>query len=139
MKPQGSFPASISRARDVIDFWLSRFPRLYLFVEHFRHWVNWDKRIYLSVINPGDVVLDIGANTGTHTVMLSHLVGMSGSVLAFEPVPANFERLRETLGRRLRFPNVGSFQMAVGNPASGRQEALIRSPGDDFTQASLKV
>lgn len=139
MKPQGSFPGSISHARDVIDFWLTRFPRLYLYVDRFRHWINWDKRLYLSLIKPGSIVLDIGANTGTHTVMFSHLVGKSGRVLAFEPVPASFERLRETLRRRSRFSNVSTFQLAVGNPASRRQETVIRVPGDDLTWASLKI
>jgi FkbM family methyltransferase len=139
MKPEGSFPGSISHAKDVIDFWLTRFPRLYLYVERFRHWINWDKRLYLSLIKPGSIVIDIGAHTGTHTVMFSHLVGKSGRVLAFEPVPESFERLRETLRRRSRFSNVSIFRMAVGNPGPGPKETVIRIPGDDLTQASLKI
>lgn len=36
-------------------------------------------------IRPGDVVLDVGANIGTHTVPLCQAVGPDGRVLAFEP------------------------------------------------------
>ncbi|MEX2110694.1 MAG: FkbM family methyltransferase [Gemmatimonadaceae bacterium] len=139
MKPYGSFPRDISPARDLIDFWLTRMPRLYTQVERFRHWINWDKRLYLSLINPGDVVLDIGANTGTHTVIFSHLVGKSGKVLAFEPVPASFERLQANLARRSRFANVSAFQVAIGNPASRHEGTTIIVPGEDPTQASLRV
>jgi FkbM family methyltransferase len=60
-------------------------------------------------------------------------------VLAFEPVPASFERLQETLRKRSRFPNVSTFQLAVGNPGSHRQETIIRIPGGDLTQASLRI
>lgn len=139
MRPEGSFPPSISPAKDAIDFWLTRMPRLYLYVERLRHWINWDKRLYLSFIKPGSIVLDIGANVGAHTVMFSHLVGTSGRVLAFEPVPASFERLLESLRKRSRFSNVTTFQMAVGDPRSGREETVIRIPGDDLTQASLQI
>src|ERR1700761_4651312 len=38
--------------------------------------------------------VDIGANIGLHTTLLSQLVGESGQVYAFEPVPANLELLR---------------------------------------------
>lgn len=139
MKRYGSFPASISPIKDAIDFWLTRFPRAYLYFDRFRDWINWDKRLYLSLIEPGSVVLDIGANIGTHTVMFSHLVGKSGRVLSFEPVPASFERLVENLEKRSRFANVTTFQLAVGNPASNREEAVMRIPGDDLTQASLRI
>lgn len=38
-----------------------------------------------KLVHPGDVVLDIGANVGLHTAMLSRRVG-DGRVIAFEPV-----------------------------------------------------
>lgn len=39
------------------------------------------------LVGPGDVVLDIGANIGCHTLPISRLVGMSGRVISFEPMP----------------------------------------------------
>jgi FkbM family methyltransferase len=133
----GSFPHTIPFHRELIDYWLTRVPRLYLSVELRRRWINWDKRVYLSFVRRGDVVLDVGANVGTHTVFLSHLVGQNGRVIAVEPVPRSFEQLQEMIRRRSRFPNVLALRLALGDPVSPRTEALISVPGDDFTQASL--
>jgi FkbM family methyltransferase len=44
-------------------------------------------------VGDGDWVLDIGANVGHYTGRLSELVGASGRVIAFEPVPQTFELL----------------------------------------------
>src|SRR3989344_4118176 len=45
-------------------------------------------------LREGDVFLDAGANVGYHTALGAGFVGKSGSVHAFEPVPAYFEKLR---------------------------------------------
>ena len=45
-------------------------------------------------IRPGMVVYDVGANVGYISLMLARAVGESGRVLAFEPLPANAERIR---------------------------------------------
>ena len=42
-------------------------------------------RSYETLIREGDVVLDIGANVGAHTLPLAQLVGKTGHVYAFEP------------------------------------------------------
>jgi FkbM family methyltransferase len=42
-------------------------------------------RRYAQLIKEGDVVLDIGANIGAHTLPLAQLVGASGKVFSFEP------------------------------------------------------
>jgi FkbM family methyltransferase len=48
-------------------------------------------------LKPGDVFYDIGANIGFFTVLAAHLVGKSGCVYAFEPVPENAQRIRHNL------------------------------------------
>jgi FkbM family methyltransferase len=133
----GSYQTSLPYHKDALDYWLTRFPRLYLLVEQYREWENWDKRVYLSFIQSGNTILDIGANVGAHTIAFSRLVGKEGTVLAFEPVPANFDRLRETVRRRSRAANIRLFQLAVGDPGFPNEPALIKVPGDDFSQASL--
>ena len=135
----GSLQRDLPFFKDLVDYRLTRFPRLYLLVERFRNWINWDKRVYLSFVRRGDVVLDIGANVGSHAVFLSHLVGGEGKVLAFEPLAPNIDALKETLRRRSRALNVSIFQLAVGNPSKPGQVVGIRVPGDDFTQASLRL
>jgi FkbM family methyltransferase len=135
----GSFQRELPFFKDVLDYRLTAYPRLYLFVERFREWINWDKRVYLSFVRRGNVVLDVGANVGTHAVFLSHLVREDGRVLAFEPLAPNVDALRETIRLRSRISNISISQQAVGNPGKAHQEVLIRAPGDDLTQASLRL
>jgi FkbM family methyltransferase len=137
-KRLGSLQRDLSFFKDFVDYRLTGYPRLYLVVERLRRWVNWDKRVYLSFVRPGDVVLDVGANVGAHTVFLSHLVRNDGRVLAFEPLALNIDALRHTISRRSRIPNIRVFELAVGNPATAREEVVMRVPGEDLTQASLR-
>ena len=48
----------------------------------------------LNEVRPGDVVWDVGANVGFYTRRFLDRVGPTGSVVAFEPVPACYEILR---------------------------------------------
>ena len=41
-------------------------------------------------VTRGDWALDIGANVGHYTARLSEIVGISGRVITFEPVPETF-------------------------------------------------
>lgn len=134
----GSLRGDLSGYKDQGDFWLTRVPGLYLAIERYREWVNWDKRVYLSFIRPGDVVLDVGANVGAHTVFFSHLAGPHGRVLSFEPIPENVGAMHALLARRARFDNVTVVQAAVGNPGDA-DTAVLRVPGKDSTQASLQL
>lgn len=135
----GTLQRDLPPLKDAIDYQLTKAPSLYLFIERFREWVNWDKRVYLSFVRPGDIVLDVGANVGAHTVFLSHLVGKRGRVLAFEPLPANIDALKETVRRRTRHPNIAILPVAVGNSVLHEGRVTLKIPGDDFTQASLAL
>jgi FkbM family methyltransferase len=135
----GTLQRDLPIFKDFIDYRLTRFPRLYLFIERFREWINWDKRVYLSFVQRGDTVLDVGANVGAHAVFLSHLVGEKGKVLAFEPLPPNVEAISETMRKRSRIDNISVLQLAVGNPAEAGRPVVIRAPADDLTQASLQL
>lgn len=46
-----------------------------------------------SLLATGDWTIDVGANVGHYTLRLSEIVGASGRVIAFEPVPSTFELL----------------------------------------------
>lgn len=50
-----------------------------------------------GVIKPGDTVLDIGAGSGTDTILASRLAGPQGKVWAVDITPEMVARLRETL------------------------------------------
>lgn len=50
-----------------------------------------------EVIRPGDVVLDIGAGSGTDALLASRLVGETGKVWALDITPPMLDRLKTTL------------------------------------------
>jgi FkbM family methyltransferase len=70
--------------------------------------------LLLTLIKPGDTVVDVGANIGLHTLHLSRAVGPNGRVLAFEPDPSNFALLAENLHNN-ECVNVTAFPWALGN------------------------
>lgn len=54
-------------------------------------------KILARLVRPGDVAIDVGANFGWFAVQLARLVGPTGQVHAFEPVPFIHELARENL------------------------------------------
>lgn len=50
-----------------------------------------------KLVKPGDVVFDIGANIGSHTLGLARSVGATGRVYAFEPSDFAFAKLKRNL------------------------------------------
>ncbi|MDQ3025078.1 MAG: FkbM family methyltransferase [Pseudomonadota bacterium] len=52
--------------------------------------------LYCKVVTSGEVVWDLGANTGIHSMLFSRLVGDKGTVVAFEPLEINVEEIRQT-------------------------------------------
>lgn len=63
-------------------------------------------------VHSGDVVLDIGANVGTYTKVLSEWVGPEGQVHALEPVPETFGYLFNNV-QRLGLKNVFCYNVAA--------------------------
>ena len=55
------------------------------------------QRIIRKHVQPGMVVLDIGANVGFFTLMFSRAIGSKGTVFAFEPIPLTFATLQQNL------------------------------------------
>src|SRR5438105_15799803 len=52
-------------------------------------WERGAQAVYDCFVRKGDVVYDLGANTGLHSLLFSRLVGQTGSVYAFQPVVEN--------------------------------------------------
>jgi FkbM family methyltransferase len=76
---------------------------------------EYDKqRLLEQVIQPGSVVFDLGAHVGFHTLLASVLVGSSGKVFAFEPMPKNLRYLKEHL-RLNQIANVTVIEAAVSD------------------------
>lgn len=56
-----------------------------------------ETKLVRSILNEGDVFIDVGANIGWYSVHAAKLVGEKGQVVAFEPEPNNLELLRKNL------------------------------------------
>ncbi len=54
-------------------------------------------RVLASLLQPGGVFIDLGANQGEFTVFAAHLVGKDGRVFAFEPSPMMQQRLSKNI------------------------------------------
>jgi FkbM family methyltransferase len=69
-----------------------------------------------SLISAGDWVIDVGANVGHYTKRFSELVGTTGRVIAFEPVPETFALLAANL-QTLSTSNVTLINVAASDKA----------------------
>ena len=84
-------------------------------------------RVVRHLAGPGQVWLDVGANAGFYTVLLSRLLGPTGSVHAFEPNPAMAARLRRSLALN-GADNVTLHELAVSD-ATGTATLFVPRPG----------
>ena len=66
-------------------------------IKNFSVWEPESTSVIKNLVKPDDVVLDIGANIGYYTVIMSKIVGKTGKVLAFEPTKHFFDVLRNTV------------------------------------------
>lgn len=69
-------------------------------------------RYLMSTVREGMHVVDVGAHIGYYTLLLSHLVGRSGTVYAFEPEPHFYEALIRNITAN-RLSNVQAYPYAV--------------------------
>lgn len=67
-----------------------------------------------SRIKPGTTFIDVGANVGLYTISMAPLIGAGGRVMAFEPLPANLERLKSNLAMN-QFANIDVYGQALGD------------------------
>ena len=72
-----------------------------------------ESRIIRTLLRPGDVFLDVGANVGQYSLMVSPLVGVRGAVHSFEPVSSTYELLLKNVQLN-QASNVVVNRMAVG-------------------------
>ena len=71
-----------------------------------------ERRFFREHVEPGIVILDVGANVGFYTLLFADRVGPTGRVHAFEPDPLSFGILRRRAARRA---NIEINQTAVGD------------------------
>lgn len=103
-----------------------------------------------DVVKPGNIVYDVGAHVGYHTLLFARLVGPNGHCLAFEPSRKVFGRLKANIQmnkRRIQdrvetmevalYSECGQKEFFVGGSTStGR---LVRFPREASAQTIVSV
>jgi FkbM family methyltransferase len=70
--------------------------------------------LFRQIIRTGDIVLDVGANIGAHTLFLANALGLLGKVYAFEPQRVVFQTLCANMALN-SVTNAYCYQVAVGD------------------------
>lgn len=92
--------------------------------------------LFSQLVKPGMTVFDVGANVGQYTLLASTLVGPSGQVHSFEPVPRNFERLRIHVAENA-LTNVTLNQAAAWHEPARLSMALAADKADNAGSFSV--
>jgi FkbM family methyltransferase len=88
--------------------------------------------IFRSVLRPGDIAVDIGANIGAHTIPMAQLVGPTGFVFCFEPQRILFNILCGNVALN-ELVNVKAYPLALGRaPGQTRVMPLDYRGANDF-------
>lgn len=79
------------------------------------HFYENDVGLFLTnILKLGDIAIDVGANIGLHTLLMSSLVGENGKVIAFEPGNESFNELTQNV-KLNNFNNLELKNKALGN------------------------
>lgn len=92
-------------------------------------WEEYETNLFKKHLKPGNIVLDIGANIGYHTLIAAERVGKTGHVYAFEPDPKNFQLLKKSVEVN-GYKNVTLEQVALSN--KNGQGKLFLSNEDNY-------
>lgn len=85
-----------------------------------RSWEQALETLWPSLVEPGDVVIDVGAQVGMFTGPVASTLGMWGSILSFEPDPENRAVLASLVARN-QLTNVRLFACGL----SDTQRSLV--------------
>jgi FkbM family methyltransferase len=91
--------------------------------------------LLLDQVKPGMHVADVGANAGMVTLPVSKLVGQTGMVYSFEPIPETFDKLKSNVSVN-SLANVELYPFALGE-RSCLGEAGFEDTGNSGTTAIL--
>lgn len=89
-----------------------------------------------DLLDPGDVLYDIGANNGYLSLLGAQCTGPTGRVFSFEPLPANGDRINALMNEN-RMTNFELVRMAVSNSA-GEMEFFIGGDEDPYTPSLIR-
>ena len=106
-------------------------------LETYGEWCEGEIESLLQIVEPGDIVIDVGANIGTHAIPLARKVGQNGGVLAIEPQRLVFQALCGNVALN-GLINVVSINAAAGR-APGRTMVPLFDPSVPINWGGVRV
>ena len=115
----------------VVEQTQCRYGKMYFFagdpiigasLKEYGEWAQAEIDLLLDLIEPGSVVIDVGAFIGTHTLAFASQVGAHGQVYSFEPQPDHFQLLQRNVAEN-GLTNVKLFSLGLsdGNEDMGAE------------------
>jgi FkbM family methyltransferase len=96
-------------------------------LELYGEYSHGESELFAQLVDPGQVVVEVGANIGVHTVQLARLTGPSGIVVAFEPQRVIFQMMCANMVMN------DHFHVVTVLAAAGRAPGVIKVPSLDYT------
>ncbi|NUO47952.1 MAG: FkbM family methyltransferase [Polyangiaceae bacterium] len=92
-----------------------------------KRWFEDEVPFVRKLLEPGETVVDVGANLGVYTLEAAKLVGPSGKVIAFEPSSSTAGMLRASVSENA-LTNVTVHQVALGGREGEANLLIAASP-----------
>lgn len=99
-------------------------------VEQYGEFSELEADMFAQICYEDDIVIEVGANIGTHTQIFSRLVGKKGAVIAYEPQRIVYQTLCANMALN-SITNVYAHQKALGS-----QNGSIRIPEFDYSKSN---
>lgn len=106
-------------------------------IDAYGEWCDNEMGLLGQVLAPGAVVVDVGANIGTHTLFFSEKVADEGFVVALEPQRLSFQMLCGNIALNGR-TNVKAIQAAASNKPGTTLVPVLR-PTEKANYGALKA
>jgi len=74
----------------------------------------WKTHLFINLIKPGMIAVDVGANKGYFSLLFAKLMGDKGKVLSFEPDPNNCFWIEKSINAN-KYTSIKLYQIALSN------------------------
>jgi len=119
-----------------------------LYHAHWNKYFSDEKNKIRQYLKNGDVPIDVGANIGLFSLILSDLVGDSGQVFSFEPIPMLHKKLINNINLN-KLNNIETIESGIGdkdseieiflNPEQSGLSSAIAKPSGNYIPQKIKL